>query len=50
MARSGGVFRDLTIHDFDMARFLLGEEPTAVIRIAETSATRRSSLARRSGP
>ncbi|MBS3647425.1 inositol 2-dehydrogenase [Pseudaminobacter sp. 19-2017] len=28
--RSGGVFRDMTIHDFDMARFLLGEEPVTV--------------------
>jgi myo-inositol 2-dehydrogenase/D-chiro-inositol 1-dehydrogenase len=27
---SGGLFRDMTIHDFDMARFLLGEEPIAV--------------------
>jgi myo-inositol 2-dehydrogenase/D-chiro-inositol 1-dehydrogenase len=24
---SGGQFRDMTIHDFDMARWLLGEEP-----------------------
>ncbi|MDE3026850.1 MAG: inositol 2-dehydrogenase [Paracoccaceae bacterium] len=23
---SGGIFRDMTIHDFDMARFILGEE------------------------
>lgn len=23
---SGGLFRDMTIHDFDMARFLMGEE------------------------
>ena len=23
---SGGIFRDMTIHDFDMARFVLGEE------------------------
>ena len=30
MERSGGLFRDMTIHDFDMARFLLGEEPVAV--------------------
>ena len=30
--RSGGIFRDMTIHDFDMARFLLGEE------VAEVSA------------
>ena len=28
--RSGGLFRDMTIHDFDMARFLLGEEPVSV--------------------
>ncbi|HEX5934194.1 MAG TPA: inositol 2-dehydrogenase, partial [Pseudorhizobium sp.] len=27
---SGGIFRDMTIHDFDMARFLLGEEPVSV--------------------
>ena len=27
---SGGLFRDFTIHDFDMARWLLGEEPVAV--------------------
>jgi myo-inositol 2-dehydrogenase/D-chiro-inositol 1-dehydrogenase len=26
IARSGGLFRDMMIHDFDMARFLLGEE------------------------
>jgi myo-inositol 2-dehydrogenase/D-chiro-inositol 1-dehydrogenase len=24
---SGGIFRDMTIHDFDMARFILGEDP-----------------------
>jgi myo-inositol 2-dehydrogenase / D-chiro-inositol 1-dehydrogenase len=23
---SGGIFRDMTIHDFDMARFIMGEE------------------------
>ena len=28
---SGGIFRDMTIHDFDMARFILGEEPETVI-------------------
>jgi myo-inositol 2-dehydrogenase/D-chiro-inositol 1-dehydrogenase len=27
---SGGIFRDMTIHDLDMARFLLGEEPVSV--------------------
>ncbi len=26
----GGLFRDMTIHDFDMARFILGEEPVEV--------------------
>ena len=27
---SGGIFRDMTIHDFDMARFVLGEEVETV--------------------
>lgn len=27
---SGGIFRDMTIHDFDMARFILGEEVETV--------------------
>lgn len=27
---SGGIFRDMMIHDLDMARFLLGEEPVEV--------------------
>jgi myo-inositol 2-dehydrogenase / D-chiro-inositol 1-dehydrogenase len=27
---SGGLFRDMMIHDLDMARYLLGEEPTSV--------------------
>jgi myo-inositol 2-dehydrogenase/D-chiro-inositol 1-dehydrogenase len=27
---SGGILRDMTIHDFDMARYLLGEEPEEV--------------------
>ena len=27
---SGGLFRDMAIHDLDMARFLLGEEPVRV--------------------
>jgi myo-inositol 2-dehydrogenase / D-chiro-inositol 1-dehydrogenase len=33
MARSGGLFRDMTIHDFDMARFLLGEDPVSVFAV-----------------
>lgn len=32
--RSGGIFRDMTIHDFDMARFLLGEEIEEVVASA----------------
>jgi myo-inositol 2-dehydrogenase/D-chiro-inositol 1-dehydrogenase len=32
--RSGGIFRDMTIHDFDMARWLLGEEPETVLAAA----------------
>ena len=31
---SGGIFRDMTIHDFDMARFLLGEEIDTVMAFA----------------
>jgi myo-inositol 2-dehydrogenase/D-chiro-inositol 1-dehydrogenase len=34
IVRSGGIFRDMTIHDFDMARFLLGEEVTEVSAMA----------------
>jgi len=29
--RSGGIFRDMTIHDFDVARWLLGEEVESVM-------------------
>ncbi|WP_420010560.1 inositol 2-dehydrogenase [Tateyamaria sp.] len=31
--RSGGIFRDMMIHDFDMARFLLGEDPVQVFAV-----------------
>jgi myo-inositol 2-dehydrogenase/D-chiro-inositol 1-dehydrogenase len=31
---SGGLFKDMAIHDFDMARWLLGEEPTEVFAAA----------------
>lgn len=34
LEHSGGIFRDMTIHDFDMARFLLGEEPVEVMAMA----------------
>ncbi|MTD25904.1 inositol 2-dehydrogenase [Erwinia sorbitola] len=30
LRHSGGIFRDMVIHDFDMARWLLGEEPVSV--------------------
>ena len=31
---SGGLFKDMAIHDFDMARWLLGEEPVEVFAAA----------------
>ena len=31
---SGGLFKDMAIHDFDMARWLLGEEPVEVYATA----------------
>ena len=31
--RSGGLFRDMMIHDFDMARFILDEEPVQVFAV-----------------
>lgn len=31
---SGGIFRDMMIHDLDMARFLLGEEPVELTATA----------------
>ena len=31
---SGGIFKDMVIHDFDMARWLLGEEPVEVYAAA----------------
>lgn len=36
VSRSGGLFRDMMIHDFDMARFLLGEEPVEVYAIGSS--------------
>jgi myo-inositol 2-dehydrogenase / D-chiro-inositol 1-dehydrogenase len=33
VATSGGLFRDMMIHDLDMARFLLNEEPTEVYAV-----------------
>ena len=34
MKVAGGLLRDMTIHDFDLARFLLGEEPVEVLAMA----------------
>jgi len=34
LPRSGGLFRDMTIHDFDMARHLLGEDPAWLMATA----------------
>jgi myo-inositol 2-dehydrogenase/D-chiro-inositol 1-dehydrogenase len=34
ITRSGGIFRDMTIHDFDVARWLLGEEVETVFAAA----------------
>src|SRR5690606_33597069 len=31
---SGGLFKDFTIHDLDLARWLLGEEPCEVFAMA----------------
>ena len=33
---SGGLFRDMMIHDFDMARFLLGEEVTSIFAVGSS--------------
>lgn len=30
---SGGIFRDMTIHDLDIARWMLGEEPVSVTAV-----------------
>jgi myo-inositol 2-dehydrogenase/D-chiro-inositol 1-dehydrogenase len=42
---SGGMFRDMTIHDFDMARWLLGEEPVEVFAFGESLIDRRIAAA-----
>lgn len=36
ISRSGGLFRDMMIHDFDLARHLLGEEPVAVFAVGSS--------------
>jgi myo-inositol 2-dehydrogenase/D-chiro-inositol 1-dehydrogenase len=32
---SGGIFADMTIHDFDMARFLAGSEPVQIFAVGD---------------
>ena len=32
---SGGIFKDMTIHDFDICRFILGEEPVEIFAVAD---------------
>jgi myo-inositol 2-dehydrogenase/D-chiro-inositol 1-dehydrogenase len=34
LEEAGGLFRDMTIHDFDLARFMLNEEPVEVFALA----------------
>ncbi len=38
---SGGLFRDMMIHDFDLARWLLGEEPVEVVAKASCRVDRQ---------
>ena len=35
LENAGGLFRDMTIHDFDTARFFLGEEPVELMAIGD---------------
>lgn len=36
IARSGGMYRDMTIHNFDSVRWLMGENPVALYAAAST--------------
>ena len=36
---SGGLFRDMMIHDFDLARFVLAEEPTSITAVGSVHVT-----------
>jgi myo-inositol 2-dehydrogenase / D-chiro-inositol 1-dehydrogenase len=36
IARSGGLFRDMMVHDFDVARWLIGEHPEKVFAVGGT--------------
>ena len=50
MKRSGGLFRDMMIHDLDMARWLLGEEPVEVFARGSAWSIRRSARRATSTP
>ena len=39
LAAAGGLFRDMMIHDFDLARFILTEEPARLVAAAATLIT-----------
>ena len=41
IARSGGLFRDMMIHDFDIGRWLLGEEPNQVFATGSVMADQK---------
>ncbi len=45
IAVSGGMFLDMTIHDFDMARFIVGSEVTEVFAVAGVRIDERIGLA-----
>ena len=38
---AGGLFKDMTIHDFDLARFMLGEDPIEVFALANALGDRK---------
>lgn len=42
---SGGIFRDMVIHDFDMARYLFGEEPLEISAMGGVLVDKRIALA-----
>ena len=46
IATSGGLFRDMMIHDFDLARWLLGTEPVEVVAKASCQVDPRIARAR----
>jgi myo-inositol 2-dehydrogenase/D-chiro-inositol 1-dehydrogenase len=45
LRRSGGIYRDMTIHNFDAMRWLMGEEPVEVHAIASALVSEQISAA-----